>query len=193
MWCIGNTVVRKHRFTLKGACIHKDKLATMPPSDEHSEEEQGRVRGQAEESYSKYSGQGRFSHGNDTEKWPEQSEGVSNATLHGENIPSKENSDPVHSRGNADTFFFCKLGSLSMFLGIWRSLKRFSIFLFILITLISCRWGHLGDSAVERLPSAQGMIQVQERVPHQAPCEEPASVSAYVSASLSVSLMLSFS
>ena len=41
--------------------------------------------------------------------------------------------------------------------------------------------GPLGGSAVERLPSAQGVIQVSlDQVPHQAPCMEPASLSAYV-------------
>ena len=50
--------------------------------------------------------------------------------------------------------------------------------------------GLLGSSAVERLPSAQGMIPgSQDRVPHWAPHREPASPSTYVSASLSVSLM----
>ena len=43
-------------------------------------------------------------------------------------------------------------------------------------------------SAVERLPSAQGMILgSRNRVPHRAPCMEPASPSACVSASLSLS------
>ena len=46
--------------------------------------------------------------------------------------------------------------------------------------------GRLGDSAVWRLPSAQGVIlETQDRVPHQAPCVEPASPSV----SLSLSLM----
>ena len=53
-------------------------------------------------------------------------------------------------------------------------------------------WGHLGGSAVECLPLAQGMIpESQDRVPHWAPCMEPASPSAYVSASLSLSLCVS--
>ena len=44
--------------------------------------------------------------------------------------------------------------------------------------------GRLGGSAVEHLPSAQGMIlEFKDRVPSQAPCEEPASPSACVSAS----------
>ena len=48
--------------------------------------------------------------------------------------------------------------------------------------------GSLGDSAVWRLLSAQGMIlESQDRVPRQAPCMERTSPSAYVSASLSVS------
>ena len=48
--------------------------------------------------------------------------------------------------------------------------------------------GLLGGSAVERLPSAQGVIlETQDRVPHQAPCMEPASPSACVSAYLCVS------
>ena len=50
--------------------------------------------------------------------------------------------------------------------------------------------GHLGGSAVEHLPSAQGVILGSwDQVPHQTPCMEPASPSAYVSASLCVSLM----
>ena len=52
--------------------------------------------------------------------------------------------------------------------------------------------GQLGGSAVERLPSAQGVIpESWDRIPHQAPCEEPVSPSACVSASLSLSLSLS--
>ena len=48
--------------------------------------------------------------------------------------------------------------------------------------------GRLGGSVVERLPSAQGVIQESvDRVPHRAPCMEPASPSACVSASLGVS------
>ena len=48
--------------------------------------------------------------------------------------------------------------------------------------------GHLGGSAVEYLPWAQGMIlESQDRVPHRAPQREPASLSAYVSSSLCVS------
>ena len=43
--------------------------------------------------------------------------------------------------------------------------------------------GHLGGSAVEHLPSAQGVIpEFRDGVPHQGPCEEPASPSPYVSA-----------
>ena len=49
--------------------------------------------------------------------------------------------------------------------------------------------GHLGGSAVECLPSFQGVIPVWDQVPHWAPYEEPASTSAYVSVSFSVSLM----
>ena len=50
--------------------------------------------------------------------------------------------------------------------------------------------GHLGGSAVERLPSAQGEIpESGDQVPHQAPHREPPSPSACVSASLCVSLM----
>ena len=50
--------------------------------------------------------------------------------------------------------------------------------------------GHLGGSAVEHLPSAQGVTPGSwDRVPHWTPCMEPASPSAWVSASLSVSLM----
>ena len=50
--------------------------------------------------------------------------------------------------------------------------------------------GHLGGSAVERLPLAQGVIPVQG-IPYWALCEEPPSLSpsAYVSASLCVSLL----
>ena len=49
----------------------------------------------------------------------------------------------------------------------------------------------LGDSTVERLPSAQGVIlETRDRVPHWAPYMEPASPSACVSASLSVSVSL---
>ena len=48
----------------------------------------------------------------------------------------------------------------------------------------------LGGSAVECLPSAQGVIlETQNQVPHRAPCREPASLSACVSASLSVYFM----
>ena len=48
---------------------------------------------------------------------------------------------------------------------------------------------HLGDSVVEHLPSAQGVIlESQDRVPYWAPCMEPASSSDCVSASLSGSL-----
>ena len=48
--------------------------------------------------------------------------------------------------------------------------------------------GHLGGSAVEDLPLAQGVIpEPGDQVPHRAPCEEPTSPSAYVSAFLSVS------
>ena len=46
---------------------------------------------------------------------------------------------------------------------------------------------HLGGSAVEHLLLAQGVILVQDQIPHQAPCEEPACPSAYASASLCVS------
>ena len=47
--------------------------------------------------------------------------------------------------------------------------------------------GHLGGSAVECLPLAQGVILGSwDRVPHRASCMEPASPSAYVSASLSL-------
>ena len=49
--------------------------------------------------------------------------------------------------------------------------------------------GRLGGSAVEHLPSAQGVILgSQGQVPHWAPHREPASHSACVSASLCVSL-----
>ena len=48
--------------------------------------------------------------------------------------------------------------------------------------------GCLGGSAVQRLPSAQGVILGSwDRVPHRAPCVEPASPSACVSLSLCVS------
>ena len=50
--------------------------------------------------------------------------------------------------------------------------------------------GMPGGSAVECLPSAQGVIlESQDQFPLRAPCMEPASPSACVSASLSVSLM----
>ena len=46
--------------------------------------------------------------------------------------------------------------------------------------------GHLGGSAIEHLPLAQGMIlESQDRVPHQASCKKPAFPSAYVSACVS--------
>ena len=49
------------------------------------------------------------------------------------------------------------------------------------------RLGCLGGSAVEHLPSAQGVIlQFRDRFPRQAPCEKPASPSACVSVSLSL-------
>ena len=51
------------------------------------------------------------------------------------------------------------------------------------------RGGHLSDSAVEHLPSAQGVTpESWDRVPYQALRREPASSSA-VSLPLSVSLM----
>ena len=53
------------------------------------------------------------------------------------------------------------------------------------------RLGHLRGSAVERLPSAQGMIPGSwNRVPHGALCGKPATPSVYVSAPLSLSLSL---
>ena len=60
----------------------------------------------------------------------------------------------------------------------------------------ACAWlpekgiqGRLGGSAVEPLPSAQGVTPGSwDPVPHRAPRTEPASLSAYVSASLCVSL-----
>ena len=55
--------------------------------------------------------------------------------------------------------------------------------------LLPLKWvglGHLGGSAVERLPLAQDVIlESWDRVPRWAPCIEPASPSACVSASLS--------
>ena len=45
--------------------------------------------------------------------------------------------------------------------------------------------GHLGGSAVERLPLALGDPRSWDPVPHQAPCEEPAVPSASVSVCLS--------
>ena len=49
--------------------------------------------------------------------------------------------------------------------------------------------GTPGGSAVERLPSAQGVILgSRDRVPRRGPCRDPASPSACVSASLCVSL-----
>ena len=54
--------------------------------------------------------------------------------------------------------------------------------------------GRLGGSAVEHLPSAQGMIlEFWNQVPHQDLHGEPASPSVYVSASLSVSVSVSLS
>ena len=54
--------------------------------------------------------------------------------------------------------------------------------------------GHLRGSAVEHLPSVQGMILGSwDQVPHQAPCVEPASPSPCVSAYLSLSLSLCIS
>ena len=54
----------------------------------------------------------------------------------------------------------------------------------IRIEILRC----LGGSAVEHLPSAQGVIlEPQDQVPHRAPCREPASPSTCVSASLSLS------
>ena len=51
-------------------------------------------------------------------------------------------------------------------------------------------FGGLGGSAVEPLPSAQGVIlESWDQVPHRAPCMELASPSACVSASLWLSLM----
>ena len=60
--------------------------------------------------------------------------------------------------------------------------------------LHSCRnlplLGHLGGSAIECLPLAEGMIlEFWDRVPCRAPYMEPASPYACVSASLCVSLM----
>ena len=50
--------------------------------------------------------------------------------------------------------------------------------------------GTWGDSVIEHLPSAQGVIPGSwDRAPHRAPLMEPASPSACVSASLSGSLM----
>ena len=50
--------------------------------------------------------------------------------------------------------------------------------------------GALGGSAVEHLPSAQGVIPGSwDPAPHLAPHREPVSPSVYVSASFSVSLV----
>ena len=47
--------------------------------------------------------------------------------------------------------------------------------------------GSPGGSAVEHLPSAQGLVlETQDRVPFWAPCMEPASPSGWVSASVCV-------
>ena len=49
--------------------------------------------------------------------------------------------------------------------------------------------GHLGGSAAEHLPLAQGVIpESQDRVPEWVPCMEPASPSSRVSAFLSLCL-----
>ena len=51
--------------------------------------------------------------------------------------------------------------------------------------------GDLGDSAVECLLSAQGVIlETWDRVPRQAPCTELASPSTCISASLSLCVFL---
>ena len=66
----------------------------------------------------------------------------------------------------------------------------FSISISGLIGFKAIDLGHLGRSAVEHLPSAQGVIPGSwDRVPHRGPCREPDSPSACVSASLSASLM----
>ena len=51
--------------------------------------------------------------------------------------------------------------------------------------------GCLGGSAIERLPSAQGVIlETRNQLPHRAPCMKRASPSACVCAFLSLSLSL---
>ena len=58
----------------------------------------------------------------------------------------------------------------------------------MLVSFKRMEQGSLGGSAVERLPSAQGVIlESQDRVPHRAPCMEPASPSACVSAPAPIS------
>ena len=50
-------------------------------------------------------------------------------------------------------------------------------------------WGCVGGSAVESLPSAQGVIlETRDRAPHRAPCVEPASPSACFSLCLCCSI-----
>ena len=64
-------------------------------------------------------------------------------------------------------------------------------FITCLSSLKDIAQGFLGGSAVNHLPSAQGVIlESPDWVPHQAPCMEPASPSACVSASLFLCILV---
>ena len=70
--------------------------------------------------------------------------------------------------------FLFSLDSMLSFNKLYYYLKLNDIFMHFIknITVLRC----LGDSAVECLPSAQGVIlEFWDPVPHQAPCMEPAS------------------
>ena len=75
-------------------------------------------------------------------------------------------------------------GSPSLFLGP----DQYSMLVTKLTSMPSCPHtigGHLGGSAIECLPSTQGVIpESQDWIPHRAPLREPVCPSAYVSASL---------
>ena len=89
-------------------------------------------------------------------------------------------------------FLFCQKIGLITPAFFWFMLAFYALHPFVSNLLMSfclkCYLGHLGDLAVECLPSAQGVIPgSQDRVPRRAPCMEPASSSVRVSASLCVS------